>query len=94
MPLKLTSMNFEMMSGLSAPLSAAGPPASSMSLPHSAGALNNGAHPANDWHPMNAPHDDFFLPSNKQRDRHDDVPPRNTRRSSSRNNYDYHHGRP
>jgi len=87
-PLKLTSMNFEMMSGLSMPLGGAGPPASVM--PHSAGAALNGGGvgPASgEWHPMNAPHDDFFLPSSKQR--HDDAPPRNNRRGSSRS-YDYH----
>ena len=69
-PLKLTSMNFEMMSGLSMPV---GPsigsvgPAGGLSAPHSAGALGSNASPAaghrEEWHPMSASHDEFFLPS-------------------------------
>ena len=91
-PLKLTSMNFEMMSGLSMPvgpsIGSVGPPAG-LSAPHSAGALGgSSASPsAAEWHPMSASHDEFFLPSSKG----ESSLPRNPGRRPSRPAYDYAH---
>jgi len=65
-PLKLTSMNFEMMSGLSMPM---GPSIGSVApspAPHSAGTIASASPATAEWHPMSASHDEFFLPSSKE----------------------------
>eukprot|EP00965_Chrysotila_dentata_P129658 4286270-Pleurochrysis_carterae.AAC.1 len=87
-PLKLTSMNFEMMSGLSA--LGIGPPANSNLTPNSAGAAGGGLAVGGSnmqWQPMSAPHDDFFLPSTKQRGG-DEMPARGGARRANSRNYD------
>ena len=62
-PLKMTSLNFEMMAGLPMDGGAQGlgvGPASG--APHSAGALGGGPQAAA-WNPMSQGHDSFFLPA-------------------------------
>ena len=77
-PLKLTSLNFEMMAGLEgrAPEvgglgvggtgvgAASGAPHSAGTLGGTSGAVGGGGPPA--WNPMSAGHDSFFLPPGKQ----------------------------
>jgi hypothetical protein len=73
-PLKLTSLNFEMMAGLPGGVDGLGVGANG-GAPHSAGGLSvggsglgvgNGSNGATNWHPLASGHDSFFLPAGKQ----------------------------
>ena len=66
-PLKLTSLNFELMAGLpvggEAAVGQGLGPGHPTGAPHSAGALGAPSNGAGQWNPLGQGHDSFFLPA-------------------------------